>query len=382
MPVREASSSRASTTPPSRDVRQRPVPRARRAIRAGLRHAEFHHRSDGDRRAVDRRQRRRLGLPPGPLSLHRAQPRLLDTGRLRRTADPARPDPSGRTDKIRDTRCKSTATRRCNTRRRSSPSSGGCWTVIANGGSPSGAVIVRARSSTRSLGPWTTCKRHGPGRTDAAAALTFEPAAKCRNGLYPSDSRLRPGCRGDERGKRCANRGVDRLNAAPAARGAGGCRSAAAAGTHHRTRQTAHSATTAAEGGPRRRRVRRRFHCVTRAGASAATARHSADRTATPLAIEGRCRGAPAACSRSGLLGRARERDVLGHSSRERAPAQSPVLVLRGEAVGKTSLLRRLSAATEGCRIVWEEVTDGLLRLSIDERAGRRGPGARVRSAA
>ena len=52
---------------------------------------------------------------------------------------------------------------------------------------------ARARSSTRSLGPCTTCKRHGPGRTDAAAALTSEPAANGRTELHLVTLRLRLG---------------------------------------------------------------------------------------------------------------------------------------------------------------------------------------------
>jgi hypothetical protein len=61
------------------------------------------------------------------------------------------------------------------------------------------------------------------------------------------------------------------------------------------------------------------------------------------------CRGAPAACSRSGLLGCARERDVLERLVAGVRAGQSRVLVLRCEAgVGKTSLLRHLSAAAEG----------------------------------
>ena len=65
------------------------------------------------------------------------------------------------------------------------------------------------------------------------------------------------------------------------------------------------------------------------------------------------CRGAPAACLRSGLLGRARERDVLERLVAGVRAGQSRGRVLRGEAgVDKTSLLRHLSAAAEGCRIV------------------------------
>jgi hypothetical protein len=61
------------------------------------------------------------------------------------------------------------------------------------------------------------------------------------------------------------------------------------------------------------------------------------------------CRGAPAARSRSGLLGCARERDVLERLVAGVRAGQSRVLVLRCEAgVGKTSLLRHLSAAAEG----------------------------------
>jgi DNA-binding CsgD family transcriptional regulator len=52
------------------------------------------------------------------------------------------------------------------------------------------------------------------------------------------------------------------------------------------------------------------------------------------------------------LLGRAGERDVLGRLVAGMRAGQSRVLVLRGEAgVGKSALLRHLSAAAEGCRI-------------------------------
>jgi DNA-binding CsgD family transcriptional regulator len=54
----------------------------------------------------------------------------------------------------------------------------------------------------------------------------------------------------------------------------------------------------------------------------------------------------------SGLLDRARERDVLERLVAGVRAGQSRVLVLRGEAgVGKTALLGHLSAAAEGCRI-------------------------------
>src|SRR3954465_8323830 len=54
----------------------------------------------------------------------------------------------------------------------------------------------------------------------------------------------------------------------------------------------------------------------------------------------------------SGLLDRARERDVLDRLLAGVRAGQSRVLVLRGEAgVGKTALLRHLSAVAEGCRI-------------------------------
>jgi DNA-binding CsgD family transcriptional regulator len=54
----------------------------------------------------------------------------------------------------------------------------------------------------------------------------------------------------------------------------------------------------------------------------------------------------------SGLLDRARERDVMERLVAGVRAGQSRVLVLRGEAgVGKTALLGHLSAAAEGCRI-------------------------------
>src|SRR3954452_15347701 len=56
--------------------------------------------------------------------------------------------------------------------------------------------------------------------------------------------------------------------------------------------------------------------------------------------------------SSSGLVDRAGERDVLERLVAGVLAGQSRVLVLRGEAgVGKTALLRHLSAAAEGCRI-------------------------------
>jgi DNA-binding CsgD family transcriptional regulator len=56
--------------------------------------------------------------------------------------------------------------------------------------------------------------------------------------------------------------------------------------------------------------------------------------------------------SSSGLLDRVHERDVLERLVGGVRAGQSRVLVLRGEAgVGKTALLRHLSAAAEGCRI-------------------------------
>src|SRR5687767_8504313 len=56
--------------------------------------------------------------------------------------------------------------------------------------------------------------------------------------------------------------------------------------------------------------------------------------------------------SPSGLLDRVSERDVLERLVAGVRAGQSRVLVLRGEAgVGKTALLRHLSAAAEGCRI-------------------------------
>src|SRR6188472_3463367 len=57
--------------------------------------------------------------------------------------------------------------------------------------------------------------------------------------------------------------------------------------------------------------------------------------------------------SSSGFLDRDLERDVLDRLVAGVSAGQSRVLVLRGEAgVGKTALLRHLSAAAEGCRMV------------------------------
>src|SRR3954454_17745747 len=54
----------------------------------------------------------------------------------------------------------------------------------------------------------------------------------------------------------------------------------------------------------------------------------------------------------SGLLNRDREREELERLVAGVRAGQSRVLVLRGEAgVGKTALLRHLSAAAKGCRI-------------------------------
>src|SRR5918997_6226253 len=54
----------------------------------------------------------------------------------------------------------------------------------------------------------------------------------------------------------------------------------------------------------------------------------------------------------SGLLDRVSERDALERLVAGLRAGQSRVLVLRGEAgVGKTALLRHLSAAADGCRI-------------------------------
>src|ERR1043165_4539806 len=54
----------------------------------------------------------------------------------------------------------------------------------------------------------------------------------------------------------------------------------------------------------------------------------------------------------SGLVDRVSERDVLERLVAGGRAGQSRVLVLRGEAgVGKTALLRHLSAAADGCRI-------------------------------
>src|SRR6188472_713799 len=56
--------------------------------------------------------------------------------------------------------------------------------------------------------------------------------------------------------------------------------------------------------------------------------------------------------SSSGLIDRLSERDALERLVAGVRAGQSRVLVLRGEAgVGKTALLRHLSAAAEGCRI-------------------------------
>jgi hypothetical protein len=113
---------------------------------------------------------------------------------------------------------------------------------------------------------------------------------------------------------------------------------------------------------------RRRFHCLTRAGALPATAQHSADRAATPLAIEGqgaagRLRHAAVGfarlCPRARHAGATRRGSARGPEPRAGSP--------RRGGVGKTSLLGHLSAAAEGCRIVRAEVTDGLLRLSSED---------------
>src|SRR3954452_3570664 len=54
----------------------------------------------------------------------------------------------------------------------------------------------------------------------------------------------------------------------------------------------------------------------------------------------------------SGLLDRARERDVLDRLVAGVRAGQSRVLVLRGQAgVGKTALMAYLSAAAQGCRV-------------------------------
>src|ERR1044072_8299235 len=56
--------------------------------------------------------------------------------------------------------------------------------------------------------------------------------------------------------------------------------------------------------------------------------------------------------SSSGLVDRVSERDMLERLVAGVRAGQSRVLVLRGEAgVGKTALLRHLSAPAEGCRI-------------------------------
>src|SRR3954454_11924124 len=56
--------------------------------------------------------------------------------------------------------------------------------------------------------------------------------------------------------------------------------------------------------------------------------------------------------SQSGFLDRDSERDVLERLVAGARAGQRPVLVLRGDAgVGKTALLRHLSAAATGCRI-------------------------------
>src|ERR687893_899999 len=56
--------------------------------------------------------------------------------------------------------------------------------------------------------------------------------------------------------------------------------------------------------------------------------------------------------SAAGLLDRVSERDVLDRLVAGVRAGQSRVLVLRGEAgVGKTALLRHLSASADGCRV-------------------------------
>ena len=51
---------------------------------------------DNRRRHLDRAELDRADLPLGSLPVHPAQSRLLDAGRIRRAAHPARADPSGR----------------------------------------------------------------------------------------------------------------------------------------------------------------------------------------------------------------------------------------------------------------------------------------------
>ena len=70
--------------------------------------------------------------------------------------------------------------------------------------------------------------------------------------------------------------------------------------------------------------------------------------------------------SSSGLLDRVSERDVLDRLVAGVRAGQSHVLVLRGEAgVGKTALLRHLSAAATGCRIVWATGVESEMELAF-----------------
>src|SRR3954449_11800499 len=68
----------------------------------------------------------------------------------------------------------------------------------------------------------------------------------------------------------------------------------------------------------------------------------------------------------SGLLDRVSERDALEHLVAGVRAGRSGVLVLRGEAgVGKTALLRHLSAKVEGCRIAHAAGVESEMELAF-----------------
>src|ERR1700733_9914392 len=100
-------------------LRKRLVREKSREFRPLLRHADVPDRTDLNRRAVDLGQRRRLD-PVRRLSVHSAQSRLLDPGRLCRAVDPAGADPSGRPRQGYEP-CRRPAPRRASSDQRAAP---------------------------------------------------------------------------------------------------------------------------------------------------------------------------------------------------------------------------------------------------------------------